>query len=415
MLIAAGVSKLDAIVIGAGVGGAATAVHLARRLGRGDRVLLVERSAWPRAKVCGCCLNNAALVLLEELGIASSVLRDSGERLDRVEVRCGKRAADWTIPDGLAIARSTLDGLLVDRAIAAGAVFLSECSAAVAPAEAEGGRRASHRASGFRVLLRTATRMVECSAEQVFIADGLAGSALDALPEFRPVVRPDSWIGLGGIIEEDFAVASGVIGLSIGAGGYVGLVRLSNGMVNLAAAIDPAWVRRGGGPGPAVGAILATCGMQVREGAIQAWKFKGTGFLTRRRARVAAAGLFVIGDAAEYVEPFTGEGMTWALASAHAAAELGAEAILHDRAGKKEETARAWQSWQETSIRGRQRTSRVARVITHRPALASAALAMVNAVPWQRELAARITRRLSAPYSRAPHLRGCSPLLEGTL
>ena len=44
----------------------------------------------------------------------------------------------------------------------------------------------------------------------------------------------------------------------------------------------------------------------------------GTIPLTRRLSRPAARGIFVLGDAAGYVEPFTGEGMAWAFAGAEA-------------------------------------------------------------------------------------------------
>ena len=52
------------IVIGAGPAGAAVAIRLARR---GQRVLLVDRSAMPRPKVCGCCLSPLAIAELTSL------------------------------------------------------------------------------------------------------------------------------------------------------------------------------------------------------------------------------------------------------------------------------------------------------------------------------------------------------------
>ena len=48
----------DVLVIGAGPAGAVAAREVARR---GARVLLADRSAFPRGKVCGCCLNGSAL------------------------------------------------------------------------------------------------------------------------------------------------------------------------------------------------------------------------------------------------------------------------------------------------------------------------------------------------------------------
>ena len=62
----------DAVVVGAGIAGGATAAMLAQR---GWRVLLVERSVWPREKVCGGCLSASAINALHEIGVDSAIGR----------------------------------------------------------------------------------------------------------------------------------------------------------------------------------------------------------------------------------------------------------------------------------------------------------------------------------------------------
>ena len=65
--IGAATSELwDAVVIGAGPAGSMTARELAR-LGR--KVLLVDKAAFPRGKVCGCCLSGSALTTLRSVGL----------------------------------------------------------------------------------------------------------------------------------------------------------------------------------------------------------------------------------------------------------------------------------------------------------------------------------------------------------
>ena len=94
--------------------------------------------------------------------------------------------------------------------------------------------------------------------------------------------------------------------------GYLGH-RPARGRARLviAAAADPGWIRdhaRGG----ALPALLERCGLDPIGDAIG--RVRGAPVLTRRRERVEARGrVFVIGDAAGYVEPFTGEGMSWAI------------------------------------------------------------------------------------------------------
>src|SRR5207248_8374259 len=57
-----------AVVVGAGPAGALAAHELARR---GVRALLVDRSVFPRGKVCGCCLSGRALATLREAGLGN--------------------------------------------------------------------------------------------------------------------------------------------------------------------------------------------------------------------------------------------------------------------------------------------------------------------------------------------------------
>src|SRR3974390_482996 len=64
----AGNDVWDAIVIGAGPAGAVAGRQSALA---GGRLLLVDAKAFPRAKVCGACLNSRALDLLCELGLGA--------------------------------------------------------------------------------------------------------------------------------------------------------------------------------------------------------------------------------------------------------------------------------------------------------------------------------------------------------
>ena len=73
-------SHLDAIVVGAGVAGAATAVWLARA---GWSVALVEKQAFPRRKVCGECIAASNLPLLDALGVAPAAQPGCGAELRR--------------------------------------------------------------------------------------------------------------------------------------------------------------------------------------------------------------------------------------------------------------------------------------------------------------------------------------------
>ena len=87
-----------------------------------------------------------------------------------------------------------------------------------------------------------------------------------------------------------------------------------------AAAFDLSFVQSFKSPGEAVSDLIKSTPMSELNVAALNWH--GTPPLTRRRVGVSASRLFVVGDAASYAEPFTGEGMLWALTSGLAVAPI---------------------------------------------------------------------------------------------
>lgn len=296
----------DVAVIGAGPAGACAAIAAARA---GARVAIFERSAFPRAKVCGCCLTARAVAELRALGAAAALEGACGLRA--VRVACGEGSVALRRESGVAIGRDLLDARLMEIARAAGAEVFTECHAQVR----DPGTIAATPSHGaaFTVEART-----------IIAADGLAGASLDACEGFGWVVARRSHIGLGATVPAHAVDCDeGEIRLRVGDGGYIGAVRLGDGrLVDVAAAVDPRMLRDSGSAAACATMLL---GADARDhSALRAARWKGTPQLTRRRARVAARGILVVGDAAGYIEPFTGEGMTWAIATGAAAGALAA-------------------------------------------------------------------------------------------
>ena len=119
----------DALVIGAGPAGAATAIWLAAA---GWRVILVEQHAYPRQKVCGGCIPAGSLSLLDALGVGAAVREIAGPEL-RLLGWIGRRAAvvaefppciEGGDRYGRAVDRDRLDALLLERARGVGVEVL---------------------------------------------------------------------------------------------------------------------------------------------------------------------------------------------------------------------------------------------------------------------------------------------------
>lgn len=113
----------DVIVVGAGPGGSAAAYHLARH---GARVLLLEKSQFPREKVCGDGLTPRAVVQLIRMGVdldAPGWLRNHGLRAIGGGVRLELPWPELSSYPGYGLTRTRhdFDHILVRRAVAAGA------------------------------------------------------------------------------------------------------------------------------------------------------------------------------------------------------------------------------------------------------------------------------------------------------
>ena len=120
----------DAIVIGAGPAGALSATLLARQ---GLSVLLVERRALPRRKVCGGCLNARALASLDRAGLGSRVRALGATTVHTLRLHLRGRSAVVDLPPGLAVSRYALDNALASAAVEAGCELLTETVAHVEP------------------------------------------------------------------------------------------------------------------------------------------------------------------------------------------------------------------------------------------------------------------------------------------
>lgn len=357
----------DVIVVGGGPGGAAAARLLAQA---GHGVLLLDRARFPRAKPCGDCLSAGATPLLERLGVLDEVLARSPAQLEGWRFSCPDDAAfdgrfgPGTAPTGaLALPRSELDDALVRAAVAAGAHLIED--AHVLDLCRKGGRPGGA-VTGVRY--RREGRIREAAARLVIGADGLrsvVARRLGATKPLRPPRRvsltahvPASLIGLAATADgEAFPRrAASVHGGRPGEQGPTGLMHVDDelcvGLAPLEGGEDPLMNLTVVAAADRYGRVLAMDrhGFVARAASrLPEVVLSPSEFAERLEGRpLLASGPFhrptrfqvhdgaaLVGDAAGYYDPFTGQGIYQALADgvllaahAHAALEGGRRAVL---------------------------------------------------------------------------------------
>jgi flavin-dependent dehydrogenase len=328
--------------------------------------------------------------VLDRLGVGDLPARCGAVPLGRLVLAAGQRSAAVPLAGGVALSRERLDDTLVERAIEAGAEFLPCTRASMDRLEAPDARR---------VRLERG-EAVEVRARVVLAADGLGGPLLARAGLSASPPEPRARLGAGLTLGWDEpAFRPGTVYMACGRSGYLGLVRLEDGRLDIAAALDPAAVRASGGVGALTAELLREVGWPVPPADL-AWK--GTPPLTRAARRLAGHRVFALGDAAGYVEPFTGEGIAWALASAEAVAPLAAEAARRWHPALEG----AWAGAYRRVVTRRQLACRAAAAVLRRPTLIRVAVRLLALAPG---LAAPVVSFLNRPAGG----RAAVPAVEG--
>jgi 2-polyprenyl-6-methoxyphenol hydroxylase-like FAD-dependent oxidoreductase len=396
-----------AVVIGAGPAGAAVAIRLARQ---GLRVLLVDRSSMPRPKVCGCCLSQLAVAELASLCPAYAL--PIPLPLATVCLVSAGRSARMPMPGGGVLSREALDTALVRQAIAAGADWLPTMLVE-AIHEARSREKLDLGQEGVTVVARTTTTEpqspVQLHGRVAVIAAGLADTIRIPSPDTSTSidgrltrhaghdrrgrhVAPGSRIGVGTTITAAspghraaaLELPPGELVMAVSRHGYCGLVRLEDDRLDLAAAVDRKLIADGGGLAAGIAHILQeACGdsplataMDRTILAVPGATFRATPPLTHHSPRIAGATqrIFRVGDAASYVEPFTGEGIGWALAGGR----ILAESLLEDIAT----AAASYRLAHRRLFAARHARCRwVARGV-RQPGIVSGAVGLAQFMPW---------------------------------
>jgi geranylgeranyl reductase family protein len=303
----------DVLVVGAGPAGSVAALLLARA---GVKVRLLERTAFPRDKLCGDTLNPGAMALLEKWNLHRPV-RACALPISGMTVTGpggASVAADYEGGlTGAALTRRALDTMLADAAVGAGAQL--EIGATVTAPLVDG----RGRVIGVRTRGRTEQ---PCAARVVIAADGRASRLGAALGLARFARVPRRWAF--GAYYEGVAGMSAHGEMHVRYDGYIGVAPLPGGLTNVCVVRESPRVNQR----RIVAETLAGDSL-LRDRFARAAMVSPVSVLGPLAVDASAAGtdgLLLAGDAGGFVDPMTGDGLRFALRGA----ELAAGAALRE-------------------------------------------------------------------------------------
>jgi geranylgeranyl reductase family protein len=355
---------VDVAIVGGGPAGSTCAAFCAAA---GLRTLVLERERFPREKVCGDCLNPACWPVLARLELAEEIRNGPHGVVNAVEfiaISGQKLRVDLFVRDDgmISVKRSLFDHLLLDRARTLGAEIREEATLIALDRTA---------AKNWRIDVVRET----FAARVVVGADG-RNSTVARLRNLLP--RPErERVALQAHIPLPRDFGNRIV-LQFLPEGYSGQAPVNDRELNLCLVGAP----------PTISSLRAWAEQEFKLPADQTWRTITP--LTRAPVSVAHENLFFIGDAARVVEPFTGEGIYYALRSG----ELAANAIVRiTRREDRQSVMRGFVRAHRAMYRGRLWVNRLARTAVLSPKTASRFLQVARFSPTiMRLLTTKIVR-----------------------
>jgi menaquinone-9 beta-reductase len=391
----------DVAIAGAGPAGTSAAIQLAMA---GARVLLIEEKKFPRAKLCGEFISPECLAHFKRLGVMEQMSVAGGVAVTET-VFYSRRGNSVAVPSewfksgtqALGLSRSEMDHQLLQRAKSAGVMVLEEAHAS---------RLLYERKDVRGIAVKTGAATQDYRAVVTIDATGRTRALARHLDPPRANRRKPNTLVAFKVHLENTRLADGACEIYFYKRGYGGLSGVEEGLSNLCFIVAAEDVRRYGS-NPEV--ILREVVMKNSRAAYTLAEARThTPWLSvslesfGRRTLAPAAGLLTVGDAAAFIDPFTGSGMLMALESGQVAAEIIARNLAHLRQGRGfESLANDYRAEYRRQFESRLRVSGLLRRAAFIPHLDEAAILFFGTSSRLRRRLAQATRHSSSPEARA--------------
>jgi len=394
--------KSKITIVGAGPSGASLAIRLAKE---NFDVCLIERERFPRQKLCGEFISPECLRHFESLGVFEEMLSAGGERITKTvfyepggkSVSVPSKWFGGNVQIALSLSRAEMDFLLLEKAKQAGAEVLEESNVVGLLHENEEIR-------GVKIRTKDGNSK-EILADLLIDATGRANVLGNYAKKFKVqsskfkverIQNPKSKIQnrLVGFKThlENAAPEKGVCEIYFFRGGYGGLSFVENNLANHCFLIRADIVKEFSGDAEKIVEKVVFQNKRAFETIKNAtpvfdWLAVSVdGFGTK--SLNPAKNLFTVGDAAAFIDPFTGSGMLMAFESAEILTNIIVENILDS-----EKIAESYKILHREKFQKRLRVCSLLRHAAFAPALANFAISALGLSGAARRVLARATRQ----------------------
>lgn len=389
-------NNFDVAIAGAGPAGTSAAIQLALT---GAKVLLIEEKKFPRPKLCGEFISPECLTHFKRLGVMEQMTAAGGASVSETVFysRRGNKVAvpsEWFLSgaQALGLSRSEMDHQLLQRAKGAGVTVLEETHAARLIYEGESVR-------GIRAKTGDVTQ--DYGARVTIDATGRVRALARQVDQVRAQQRkhPNPLVAFK-VHLENTRLAAGACEIYFYRRGYGGLSAVEAGVSNLCFIVAANDVRHYGSD-PAL--VMREVVMKNSRAAYTlAEATMSTPWLSvslesfGRRTLAPAPGLLTVGDAAAFIDPFTGSGMLMALESGQVAADTVSRNLRPARPDNGfDSLANDYRAEYQRRFAARLRVSGMLRRAAFFPHLAEAAIVFFGTSSILRRRLARATRQSS--------------------
>lgn len=321
-------AKPDVIIVGGGLAGLTSAIHLSKF---GLEIILIEKNEFPKHKVCGEYISNEVLPYFQWLGLNISELKPSKISKITFSTAKGKMISGDLPLGGFGISRYALDHYLFGKAVDNGCQIIQDTVTDIQFIDDE-----------FRV---STSSNLELKAKTVLGAFGKR-SNIDHKMNRDFIQKKSPWLAVKAHYSGGFP--NDLVGLHNFKGGYCGISKVENNIINICYLVDYETFKQYKNiedfqskvlyKNPHLKAVFENCELLFE-------KPLTISQISFEKKEAVESHVLMIGDTAGLIHPLCGNGMAMAIHGAKIVSELIMEFLSNKISSRKELEEKYIQEW----------------------------------------------------------------------